>query len=41
MVLDDRKIWKLIHNKKNYFKLGRDITIDKPCLYQKIRDNEF
>lgn len=29
MILEDEKIWKLIENEKDYFKIKRDVTTNK------------
>lgn len=33
MIPDNRKIWKVVQDEKNHFKMVRDITTDKLWLY--------
>ena len=40
IIPEDEKIWKLIQYEKDHFKMGRDMTIDRHCLYSKIEDNK-
>lgn len=41
IISEDEKIWKLIQDEKDHFKMGRDMIIDKPWFYRKITDNKI
>lgn len=40
-ILGNEKIWKLVQEEKDHFKIGKYMTTDKLLLYWKIRDDEI